>query len=254
MKYGKIGNMKLQRRLKRVFTPRVIIVSLVVIAAIVAIFYFFGPQLLELFSDEEKVHNLVKSTGPFGPILFALLQIFQIIFAPIPGNVTGALGGVMFGWWGLPITIISTAVGVAMVAAISRRFGRPLIERFFNKKEIDKLDFMIGEKAGLALFLVFLIPLGPSDLASYLAGLTTIRLRNIVLISTIGRLPGQIVLNFFGNKALGGGSVWWIVALVSLAVIAIFFYIKRQWMQDFIAAENHWEFFKSSFQRKNNKK
>jgi|GEM_PF-939322 len=241
--------MKLKTRLKRVFTPKVIIAIVLIAVALAAIAWLWGPQLLELFSDEEKVHDLVKSTGPFGPILFGLLQILQIVFAPIPGNVTGALGGVMFGWWGLPITIISTAVGVAIVAAISRRFGRPLVERFFSKKEIDKLDFLVGEKAGLALFLIFLIPLGPSDLASYLAGLTSLRLRNIIIISTIGRLPGQVVLNFFGGKLLGDDIVWLVVALVAMAGIAIFFYIKRQWMQDFVKAEDHWEFFKSSFKR-----
>jgi len=243
--------MKIRERLKKVFTPQVVIILLLIIATIVVTAIFFGPQLVDLFSNTDRIKSLVKSAGPFGPILFGVLQILQIIFAPIPGNVTGALGGVLFGWWGLPLTIVSTAIGVTIVANISRRFGRPLIERFFSKKEIDKYGFLVGRKAELALFLIFLIPFGPSDMASYLAGLTGARLRNIVIISTIGRLPGQIVLNFFGNQVYSDSPVWFIIVLAATAAIGVVFYLKRHWMQELFKAEDHWLFIKESLKRKN---
>jgi uncharacterized membrane protein YdjX (TVP38/TMEM64 family) len=242
--------MKLRTRLKKVFTPKVIIILALIAVAVAAVIYFWGAQIAELFSDPDKMRQLVDSTGPFAPLVFVLLQTFQVVFAPIPGNVTGAVGGVIFGWWGLPLTIIGSALGMIIVVALARRFGRQLLERFFKKDEIKKFDFLIDAKAELALFLIFLFPFFPDDLVGYLAGLTGVRFRTIILISIIARLPTQVVTNFFGGELFGGNTVVIVVMLAVMAVFGVILWLKRQWLHDLVRAENHLEFIKKSFRRK----
>jgi uncharacterized membrane protein YdjX (TVP38/TMEM64 family) len=54
----------------------------------------------DLFCDRQWVRQVVNSSGWAAPLLFVCLQIGQVVFAPIPGDVTGFLGGYMFGAWG----------------------------------------------------------------------------------------------------------------------------------------------------------
>jgi uncharacterized membrane protein YdjX (TVP38/TMEM64 family) len=247
--------MKLITRLKRFLTPKTIIILLALVVLTTAVIYFFGPRLFEFFSNPDQVNSLIDQAGPWGPIIFIILQALQVILAPIPGNVTTAVGGLAFGWWGLPLTIIGSTLGFIAVVAISRRFGRPLLERFFSPAKIKKFDFLLEHKGGgVALFIIFLFPFMPDDLVGYLAGLTHLRFRSIILISIIGRLPMQALTNFFGRESLRGNLVLIIAILTVVAVLAVVVYTKRQWLENLIKADHHWEFIKKSFHKKPSQK
>ena len=254
--------MKITTRLKKIFTPKVIVVLLLIIVAIVTIVALWGQQLFELFSDQERMKEIISSAGPWAPLVFILLQTAQVVLAPIPGNVTGIVGGIAFDWWGLPLTMIGTVIGIAIVTAISRRFGRPLIERLFGKEDIKKFDFLIGNKAEIALFLIFLLPFFPDDLIGYLAGLTNIRFRNILFIAVAGRFPMQVVYNFFGGRIFEGDVLILVIILATMGLLAVLLYIHRRWMYGLVKADNHIEFINKSYKdhkeqvklKKNNKK
>ncbi len=49
------------------------------------------------FLDRKRLAAFVKSYGSLSPLIFIALQIFQVLFAPIPGEVTGFLGGFLYG-------------------------------------------------------------------------------------------------------------------------------------------------------------
>ena len=233
--------------LRQIFSVKNILIILAIVAALVFIGVMWGQEIWAFFEDTERIKELIKSAGPLGPIVFVFLQAIQVIFAPIPGNVVGAVGGAAFDWWGLPLAILGSAIGMAAVVAISRKFGRPLLEKLFKKEKIKKLDWILNHKAaGMVLFLIFLFPFMPDDIIGYLAGLTKIRFRNIILISIVGRLPVQIVSNFFGAKALDGNLWVIIIILIGIALMAGLIYWKRNWFFGFIQADNHIEYLKNS--------
>ncbi len=51
----------------------------------------------DIFTDREKIKALVASFGAAAPAAFILVQILQVIFAPVPGEATGFIGGYLFG-------------------------------------------------------------------------------------------------------------------------------------------------------------
>lgn len=206
-----------------------LIVSFVAIALlIIALFAdiaFKGP-LTTFLSDRQKITTAIQSFGIFAPLVYILLQATQTVIAPIPGQVTGFVGGFLFGWWGILWTVIGSAIGFFIVFSLSRKFGRPLIEKIIKKEHLDRFDFVAGKKAPLILFLIFLLPGFPDDIVCYVAGLTEVPIKQLMLLIVLGRLPSVIMTNIFGDS-VGNGDflplfIISTIAAILLATAAIF--------------------------------
>lgn len=193
-----------------------------------------GP-LTRLFSNRDRLIEMVKSIGPFGPLLYILLQITQTILAPIPGNVVGGIGGFLFGWWGILWTTIGSCLGAWGVFCVSRKFGRKFAEKVVKKPALIKMDFILRNKrASLILFMIYLIPGLPDDIVCYVAGLTKVPIKKLILLFAVGRLPSVIVTNYIG-MGLGDGD-WTMVIIVSIIAVLIFVvaYLKKDAIMNFL--------------------
>ncbi|MBI4796090.1 MAG: hypothetical protein HY790_09705, partial [Deltaproteobacteria bacterium] len=51
----------------------------------------------DAFTDKERIQHLLKTVGPLAPLIFIVVQTLQVVFAPIPGEATGFIGGFLFG-------------------------------------------------------------------------------------------------------------------------------------------------------------
>lgn len=223
-------------------------ISIVILGALAAIFYFWGEPLWAFFSDQEHAKRSIEAAGIFGPLIFIFMQVIQVVVAPIPGQVAGLIGGYLFGpYLGVLYSIIGATIGFALIFAVSRRYGRPLVERFFDKKHIEKFDFITKKNGGMALFLIFLLPAFPDDLICYLAGLTRIPIRTLILISIAGRLPGYLLLSFTGN-GLTFDNLNLIIAVATgvLAILGLGFW-KRAWLYELVKSDNHTEYIRKNW-------
>ena len=54
--------------------------------------------LVRLYVDRYFLKQTLREWGVLAPIIFILLQALQVVIAPIPGEVTGILGGYLGGW------------------------------------------------------------------------------------------------------------------------------------------------------------
>jgi len=217
-------------------------------AAILAMTWLIRRFSPTIFTHQPEIHHFIQSFGVFSPLVFVIFQAVQIVIAPIPGNVTTIAGGWLFGHWGLLWTLIGATLGFWVVILISRRFGRPLIEKIFKAEQVKKFDFIAEKDGALALFLIFLLPGFPDDLLSYLAGLTKIKTRNLLLISLAGRLPGYLLLNLIG-AGVAEGAVRQIVALLSIfLLIAGICIFARKWLMAFFESQQKAAFLKKSWQ------
>lgn len=66
---------------------------------------------------------------------------------------------------------------------------------------MKKFDYLIGHEGVILSLLLFLIPGFPKDALCYILGLTPMRLGVFLLISTVGRIPGTLLLTLHGAKA-----------------------------------------------------
>ena len=180
-----------------------------------------GP-LMNLLTNREKLIEAVNSWGLFAPLLYIALQVVQTVVAPIPGQIVGSIGGFIFGIWGILWTSIGTLIGCWIVFKLARRFGRPFLEKVFKPKTIEKFDFIINAKsASLVLFLIFLLPGFPDDLICYMAGLTKLSIRRLMLLVILGRFPVIVLTNYSGAEVGTNDAAVLIVAVVAVIILGI---------------------------------
>lgn len=177
-------------------------------------------DIVTFIVDQEAVKAWITSLGIWGPLAFILLQITQTVISPIPGNVVGFVGGLLFGWWGVLLSTIGSTIGYAIVLILVRRFGRDLVEKLISKELLDKFDYLATEKGSMIFFLIFLIPALPDDVVMCVAGLTKLPIRQLLFMAAVGRFPSVVVTNQLGNSISNdniGQAI--VLAVVSLIVV-----------------------------------
>jgi uncharacterized membrane protein YdjX (TVP38/TMEM64 family) len=218
------------RRIK----PAHIGITIGAVAALVGGIILAWPHL-SVFSDPEKTRQLVQDAGPWGPLVFIGMQIVQVFFAPIPGQVTGLAGGYLFGTWlGTLYTLIGATIGFTLIFLLVRKLGRPFVERFVDKKHLQKFDYIAKTNGAFVLFLVFLLPAFPDDLICFIAGLTNIRIRTLILISVAGRLPGYLVLSFSGAGVAQHNIKLVAILLSAVMVVSALAFWQRKRLERFV--------------------
>ncbi|MBI2609582.1 TVP38/TMEM64 family protein [Candidatus Giovannonibacteria bacterium] len=189
----------------------------------------------EFFRNPDRIEAYIRGYGAWGPLVFMLLQFLQVLAAPIPGQVTGFVGGYLFGaFWGTVYGIIGAAFGFFLIFIAAKKFGRPLVERFVSKKILNKFDYLISENGTFVLFLIFLLPAFPDDAICYIAGLTKIKIRTLMSISIIGRLPGYAVLSVVGSGVKQGRVIQSAILFALMLVFAAFAYFYRDRLEQFM--------------------
>lgn len=156
-------------------------------------------DLYRLFSDREQIRLLISSFGTGAPPVFMLIQILQVIFAPVPGEATGFIGGYLFGT--LPGFIYSS-IGLTVGSGLNFMIGRFLGERYVRKRipahQFQKIDGLVKRQGVIVLFILFLFPGFPKDYLCLALGVSTLPIKIFILLAGIGRMPGTFALSLQG--------------------------------------------------------
>jgi uncharacterized membrane protein YdjX (TVP38/TMEM64 family) len=176
--------------------------GLLVLFSILLYFFVSQSEIYSVFFDRHRLAQFIKSFGSVSPLIFIALQVFQVLFAPIPGEVTGFLGGFIYGnFFGLLYSTIGLGIGSWLAFIFARWVGRPLVERIINPKTMERYDYLMAHQGTWIAFLLFLIPGFPKDYLCYLLGLGHMDLKTFLIISTAGRFLGTALLTFQGHLA-----------------------------------------------------
>ncbi|MBI3780300.1 MAG: TVP38/TMEM64 family protein [candidate division NC10 bacterium] len=184
-------------------------------------------ELFEFYANKKAIGQYVKDAGPYGPIVFILLQALQVVLAPIPGEATGILGGYLFGTLpGLIYSTIGLTIGSCLGFGLGRWLGLPFVRRLVTQETYHKFDFLTQAKGELVVFLLFLIPGFPKDTLCYILGVSPLPFGTFLLVSTVGRIPGTWLLSVQGTQVRGNQyfSLFALLALLALALLVLHYY------------------------------
>ena len=169
------------------------------VVALIPLLILWGRPLYDFFTQVARVRRFVASFGPWPPLTLIALEIVQVVLAPMPGGVIDLASGYLFGpGWGTLYSMTGLMGGTVITLWLSRRFGRPLVERLVPAGTLERIDRYAGQRGSLFFLLLFLTPFMPNDVACFLAGLTPLPVARLVFIAAIGRLPGVVVANLIG--------------------------------------------------------
>jgi len=193
------------------------------------IFVFIHYDLYPDFLHKERAIAFIKSFHPYDELVFISLQILQVVAAPIPGELTGIIGGYLYGpLLGTIYSTIGLTLGSWLAFALARMFGLPLLEQTIKPEIIQKYDYLMKHQGILVSFILFLIPGFPKDYLCYIMGLSHMMTWEFLVISTIGRLFGTVMLSVCGSYARND-QYKALLALIAVSVVFLLIgYVYRE--------------------------
>lgn len=173
--------------------------------------------LVRLYRDKQFLKEIVASWGWLAPVVFVVIQALQVVLSPIPGEITGPVGGALFGtWWGLLYSTIGLTTGTLLCFGIGRKWGEPFVRPWLSEHNWNRLNFIVEAEGAILCFVLYVIPGFPKDIISYLFGISPLPFWLFAVVSTLGRLPGTWISSYFGANV---AEQQYIYALVFLAVV-----------------------------------
>ena len=183
----------------------------------------------DFLSSKEQVRTWLISFGSAAPLVFILIQCLQVVFAPIPGEATGFLGGYLFGiGQGFLYSTIGLTAGSIIAFLLGRWLEIHFVEKIVKKETLEKFDFIIERQGVLLSFLLFLIPGFPKDYLCFILGLSQMPLRVFLIISTIGRLPGTFILTLQGANVYKGQYTDFFILLGIFLLVGLLMLVYKE--------------------------
>jgi uncharacterized membrane protein YdjX (TVP38/TMEM64 family) len=198
--------------------------NILLAAAIVTLLFVYREplgNLLHIIGNQKAVSEYLQSFGAWGPAVLFVLMVAQVFVAIIPGHALMVTAGYAYGTTGLLVIILSTILGSEIAFFIARRYGRKLIYRLASAKIIERWDNMARNQGILFYFFAFVLPIFPSDLMCYVAGLGTIPARRFLVSNICGRSVVAVSITLIGMYGLNPPVWFWLVAAVGLACLFI---------------------------------
>lgn len=175
---------------------RFALLSAIVVGLLLVAQYFNGQPV---FRDTLA---WIEKAGSIGPLVFFGLYIVACVFI-LPGSVLTLGAGAVFGVIkGALLVSLSSTVGATVAFLIGRYLARSMVARRVAGNAIfNALDEAVASEGWKIVGLTRLSPIFPFNLLNYAFGLTRVSLRNYVLASWVGMIPGTVMYVYLGSLA-----------------------------------------------------
>lgn len=195
--------------------------------ALVGLACWLGPQVWRIARDEAALRAAIAELGWLGPLALILINVLQIVIAPIPGYVMQAAAGYLYGpFWGGVWGSIGLLVGAMLAMGLARTFGRPLVERSVGAERLEHWEDVTYSTSTLVWFILLAAPTG--DLPYFMAGLAHVSYWKIFTLTLLIRVPFTFLV------AAAGAGMWnvtgWQLAggIIVMGALLVLFYTYRR--------------------------
>jgi len=191
--------------------------------------------LSQLGTNTAVLRDWIEQLGPLGPVAFFLLNVAQIVVAPIPGYPVQVLGGILFGFIpGSIITVGGMVAGGVLAAWLGRKLGRPWLEKRMGKETLHHWSETAHINSFWVWWVILLIPLG--DIPYFLAGLSSIRLGVFALAILLSRGPFTVLIVYLGDSFIDLPLTWVALLMAGIGIIIIIGFSQQKRIEEWAHA------------------
>ncbi|MBH0110088.1 TVP38/TMEM64 family protein [Salinibacterium sp. NG22] len=167
----------------------------------------------------DEIQGWAEGTGLLGAVIF-IVAYAVLTLTPAPKAVISIAAGLAWGLWiGTLLVLVGAVIGAALSFWIGRLLGRDAVEQYTGGK-VRAVDEMLQKRGLLSMIALRLIPLIPFTVINYAAGLTAVRVRDYMIGTAVGIIPGTmafVAVGAYGAELNSG----FFIALGALGVLTI---------------------------------
>ena len=177
----------------------------------------------------------IEQLGPWGQVLFVLIYATATVLL-VPGSALGLGAGALFGVVrGSVLVSLASTIGATCAFLLGRYLARAWVaKKIEGRASFVAIDQAVAGEGWKIVLLTRLSPVFPFTLLNYAFGLTRVSLREYVLASWLGMMPGTVMYVYLGSLARAGVAdqqrtpgEWALYALGLLATVAVTLIVTR---------------------------
>ena len=210
----------LDRAANRMWTARTVLAVSGLAAALAGLALAWQYTALRDFTDVGFVSSMISQRSHFAPLLaIAAFVLGGLVVFPV--LVLIAATAAALGPW---LGFVSAATGVLLSAAILFGIGRVLghvrLQRLLGRRSARIQSRIIG-KGVVAVAMIRMVPIAPFSIVNVVAGASKLSLRDFMLGTALGMLPGIAVMAALGAQIadLARNASLWNAVLLALAIL-----------------------------------
>lgn len=190
------------------------------------------------FNMQELLGSIQRS-GSWGPFVFIAAYVLACVLF-LPGAILTLGAGALFGvFWGTAYVSLGSVLGATAAFLIGRYLVRDWVaKKIENNPKFKAISAAVTREGFKIVGLTRLSPIFPFNLLNYAYGVTGVRLRDYVIASWIGMLPGTVMYVYLGSlagdlsKLISGGHTktpfeWALYIVGLLAAVGVSLYVTH---------------------------
>lgn len=213
----------LQRAANRMWTPRTILAACGLAAALGGLALAWQYTSLRDIADVGFVSSVIAQAprSEYAPLL-AIAAFVVGGLAVFPVLVLIAATAAALGPW---MGFVSAAIGVLLSSlllfGIGRVLGQARLQRLLGRRAARVQSRIIG-KGVVAVAMIRMVPIAPFSIVNVVAGASKLSLRDFLLGTVLGMLPGIATMAALGAQIadLARNATWTNALLLGLAIVA----------------------------------
>jgi len=166
----------------------------------------FLPELFTLLAsgDIPATVEYIRSFGEWAVVFAFLLTLFTNALGFPPAVIFSTANVILFGIVpGIILSCVAETVGVTIAFVLMRFYFREAAEKAIAKSPfLAKVDQYSGSKGFIIMLIGRMVPYLPSAVMNAVGALSSIRLRDYVLASLVGKFPSTGIEAIIGHDLI----------------------------------------------------
>ena len=153
----------------------------------------------------------------------------------LPITLLAVVSGILFpGWLAFIYVLLGALVSSAIAYLIGHTLSKGILKRFAGSR-IEKLSSRLAKHGVISVAVLRLVPIAPFTIINLVAGASHLSLRQFLVGSFFGFIPGLGAITLFSN------SLWQAIKAPSLTTVALalvigtgliyFAWLARRWLR-----------------------